>query len=238
MVYKNLEKRRENYLKYYKNNSCLDCKKKISIVSKRCKSCEDKRRWKLKDYSLRLREKINEGIRKSPKRFKSKKCRDKYGKTNIGRKNLFLSEWNKIHNPLIPKYKKLEIYNKGMRKYVTEEEFIKIRLKRLCKKPTKPEKMVIDLIKQNNLPFEYVGDGKIIISNLNPDFISTDRSNKIIEVFNRFWHQNYKNIDYKRTESGRRKIFVEKGYKLLILWDDEMLDRTKVLNKIVDYIKD
>jgi len=109
------------------------------------------------------------------------------------------------------------------------------RLRALCKRPTKPERYVIELISKYGLPYRYVGDGSVLIGNLNPDFIHSNGEKKIIEVFGRVWHEMLlRKGDYKRTEEGRKKIFSEKGYKTLILWDDELNDANEknIIRKI------
>ena len=47
--------------------------------------------------------------------------------------------------------------------------------------------MVIELLKNNNLEYDFVGDGKIMIGTKNPDFINI-KIKKIIEVFGDYWH--------------------------------------------------
>lgn len=224
MSYKNINKRREYYKNYLKNyirkkvGICCDCGKHIEKRSKRCKSCEDKRRWKV-NYEY-LRKRTSEGVKNSPNMLHSEETKKKISIShiNLKKKNPKLSEWNRIHNPLMPLEKRRLTFNKLNK----EEGFNKLRLMGLCKKPTRPEKYVIDIITKNKLPFDYTGDGKVIISHLNPDFVSNDGSKKIIEVFSRFWHQEYKNVDFKRTEIGRKEIFSIEGYKTLIIWDDEL----------------
>lgn len=89
-------------------------------------------------------------------------------------------------------------------------------LKSLMVRPTSYEREIIDLCKIYNLPFIYVGDGKVIIGYGNPDFISIDERKLIIEVGSRFWHRN---CNY---EENRKKMFEKYGYKTLFLWDEDL----------------
>ena len=171
--------------------------------------------WKNKEYRNKILSKSGFGILNKDKKFQEKRLKA-------------IKEWH-LNN----KEKNAKIFLRLNK----DENFIKKRLKGLCKKPTKPERYLITLIKENSLPYKYVGNGKKIIGGLNPDFVDINGKRKIIEVFNRFWHQDYKNVDYKRTEIGRINFFNNIGYSCLIIWDDEINKDNKeiVLNKIINF---
>lgn len=98
------------------------------------------------------------------------------------------------------------------------------------KLPTKPELYIITLIKQHQLPFEYNGyNGNVVIGGKIPDFVSTDGSKKIIEVFGRLFHdpkfpRHLSAISESKTFDGTVRHYQKYGYKCLILWDDQILD--------------
>ena len=98
--------------------------------------------------------------------------------------------------------------------------------------PNKPEKVLIDLIKDNNLPFNYVGDGAIWFTNgkehYNPDFLSKNPRH-IIELFGDYWHNIPKSIE---RDEGRLTTYSKYGYKTLIIWEHELEDLHSVLKKI------
>jgi len=106
------------------------------------------------------------------------------------------------------------------------------------KKPTNPEKRVIDIVEKYNLPYKYVGNGAIILYGLNPDFINCNGEKKIIEVFGRVFHDPIKTFKDKikkyQTEEGRKEFFARLGYSCLVLWDDELkhLTDAEVVNRI------
>jgi len=105
-------------------------------------------------------------------------------------------------------------------------------------RPNKPERAIIDLINEHNLPFKYVGDGQVWIYGLNPDFIESNGQKKIIEVFGDYWH-NRDNIDWRRTEWGRKAVFAQLGYKTLILWDSEIQQHpNKILDEIYKFMEE
>lgn len=112
------------------------------------------------------------------------------------------------------------------------EKFIKCALKGLRKRPTSFEGKIICLINENNLPFEYVGDGKVIIGFRNPDFIHSGGKKLLIETYFSLFHQ--KNYEYTRS-----KFFSRYGFKSLFLNEtDLMAEKWKdiCLEKIKNFI--
>ena len=99
-------------------------------------------------------------------------------------------------------------------------EYMKKRISALIRKPNKKEKIIIDLIDKNNLPYEYVGDGKLIIGSKNPDFIHRGK-NKIIELFGEYWHKNRARV-YEETEMGRIEYFKKYNFDTLVIWEKEL----------------
>lgn len=115
-------------------------------------------------------------------------------------------------------------------------EYAKKILKTLNRKPNQSEMKVVRLIKKHNLLLRYVGDGKLLIDGKCPDFVSTINNKKLVELFGEPWHDptHSKKIDvnYDRTEKGRVEFFKKRGYDCLILWDDELHNEAKVVEKI------
>jgi len=106
----------------------------------------------------------------------------------------------------------------------------------LQEKPNKFERKLIRLIKRNGFPFRYVGDGQVVIDGQVPDFIATDGTKKVIELFGAPWHDpnHSKKIKVKpnRTEESKHKFYESRGYELLVIWDDELKNEAKVVEKI------
>ena len=149
----------------------------------------------------------------------------------------------KLVNSMILAQNKPEVkekISKASRKRWANPEYksrvVKKIIKGSHKKPNNPEKRIIEITKRHSLPFKYVGDGAVIIKGHNPDFISTDGSKKIIEVFGRVYHDPehtfLKTIPLERQEDGRKKMFSEAGYKTLILWDDELDNEELLVERI------
>lgn len=127
------------------------------------------------------------------------------------------SNSGKFNNNYNNKYQILNRLNKL-------EAFQKKRLVGLIKKPTLPERVLIELINKN-FPntFKYVGDGKVMIDRFNPDFISEELK-CIIEVFGDYWHNLPKS---KIKDNERLKTYEKYGYKTLIIWGHELVKDTR-----------
>lgn len=105
----------------------------------------------------------------------------------------------------------------------------------LIKSPNKPETIVFNLL--NSLfpsEWEFVGDGKVIIDGLNPDFININGQKLIIEVFGDYWHTQ--DLKPYRVNEGRADIYAYYGYKTLIIWEREIKDIDMLCYKILTFV--
>ena len=102
--------------------------------------------------------------------------------------------------------------------------------------PNSLETRIINIINEYDLPFKFVGDGSMIIHGFSPDFISVDGSMRIIEVFGDYWHsESNPNLTYTRTEEGRKKVFADLGYDMLVLWESHINNNTdEALNSEIE----
>lgn len=123
--------------------------------------------------------------------------------------------------------------NHWSKKNKKNEIISKILKHRILQKPNKPEKIMIEIIKENNIPFNYVGNGQITIGGFNPDFLSKNPKH-IIEVFGDYWHNLPKS---KEKDKRRLETYYKYGYKTLIIWEHELKNKNNVLNKIKEFIK-
>jgi very-short-patch-repair endonuclease len=144
-------------------------------------------------------------------------------------KEKFLKSRRKIWNS--KNYKKL--HAKNTRKLWKDPDYRKkvskaIR-KALYKRPTLPEKQVMQICKLNNLPFRYVGDGKIILNGFNPDFIY---KKKIIEVFS--YHHTLSKV--KLRDRRRKRTYKSLNYQLLVIWEHQIQKNSqKAIEKIINF---
>lgn len=92
-------------------------------------------------------------------------------------------------------------------------------------KPSNPEIKLQQLLERTNYPFEYVGDGKMVIGGKCPDFTRRDGKRQLIELFGDYWH------DEEEVEQ-RINFFKEKGYDCLVIWEHELDSEDEVIHRI------
>lgn len=103
-------------------------------------------------------------------------------------------------------------------------------LRRGSKHPNKLEEKFCQLLARHNFPFKYCGNGSVLIGGYCPDFVATDGSCRIIEIFGMYWHK-------PEDEEKRKKIFVDMGYKVLIIWEVEFKYEENLLRKLKCWIE-
>jgi very-short-patch-repair endonuclease len=91
--------------------------------------------------------------------------------------------------------------------------------------PNNEEKFLINFFSEHQLPYKFVGDGKVVIENRNPDFINCNGQKKIIEFFGEHWH-------VPEDEDIKREIYERYGYEMLVVWGKDIKDHDKLLNMI------
>jgi len=104
-------------------------------------------------------------------------------------------------------------------------------------KPTKPERRLRNRL--NHLfPSEYkfVGDGTFWIGGKNPDFINVNSQKKVIELFGTYWHSFVKTGRTKKQEENQRiKHFAQYGFKILIVWQNELKNIKRLRTKLIEF---
>lgn len=95
------------------------------------------------------------------------------------------------------------------------------------------EKRICNIIRDNNLPVIFVGDGSLIINNKNPDFKILGQD-KVIEVWDsRLGEYIKRGDDYINSRTNH---FLEFGFKTLCLGIDYYDDDNDILKKIQEFI--
>jgi G:T-mismatch repair DNA endonuclease (very short patch repair protein) len=92
-------------------------------------------------------------------------------------------------------------------------------------RPTSIEKVFTALCSKYNLPFKYVGDGKVWIERMNPDFINVNGKKQVVEILGSYWHT------IEETEK-RVSNFKKYGFECITIWDNELKDESLVLSKL------
>lgn len=98
-------------------------------------------------------------------------------------------------------------------------------------KPTKPERIFEAICKKYNLPFRYVGDGKLWIGKkggkkLNPDFIECNGKKIVIEIMGEYWHApllKHKKLREDALLNYRLRFYKRFKLKSIFIWDIDLL---------------
>lgn len=224
--------------------NCLVCGKEYETTPcnankrKYCSQSCVRAAFKKRVFSKEWRERISKSKKGQPASNKGKKGQPSWAKGLTKETDERIrNSTEKMKATKKRKYKsgELQVWNKGKKNWASKEQLQKA-LKALIKRPTKPERLLIELIQKNNLPYRYTGNGAIMIGRRNPDFIHNSEK-KIIEVFGIKYHSKkhaFFKINKIKTSQGTAKFYNEKGYALLVLWDNEILycPEEKLLQKI------
>lgn len=181
--------------------------------------------WFGKFHSNETKKKISEG---NKGKIMSLEAREKISinHTNISGKN------NPMYGKKHSRKSKQEM-SRSHKKLFLNPEFCKKFSEQFQTKPNKLEKIMIDILNKN-FPeqYEYVGNYKFWIEGQNPDFV--DRENKkIIEVFGDYWHgKEFTGKDPEKNEKEKVENFKKHGYRTLIIWEHELSNIVKIVNKI------
>jgi len=100
----------------------------------------------------------------------------------------------------------------------------------LKKCPNNYEKIIIALNKRYNLGFDFVGNGKFWIGNINPDFVNK-KLKIIIEVYHTFWKIKL-NGSEKIYKKIRRKIALNFGYKVIFINENCIFNKNLLMEKL------
>lgn len=177
-------------------------------------------KWKGFDNpSIKYKKNYLEAIRSiESRKLKSLKLRQKW--KNIKFRNKQLQSLKKRYDD--PKYLKRQI--EILRKISPQAQ--KLR----------PNNLEISIMNILNKLYPNRFEYSEFVEGLFPDFI--DKKNKIIiEIFGEYWHKNKKSIKWYHIESKRKEYFESKGYRILILWENEIKkDLEKIKEKIRKFI--
>jgi len=172
----------------------------------------------LKKYSIKIRTK-SEALKGH---IISKNIKDRISKSLEGYKHS-LETKRKFKRNMLKRWQNKEYKNRVIKKW----------MKSLRIKPNKPEKL-LDKFLQKILPneYKYVGNGKVILGGLNPDFINYNGQKKIIELYGDYWHNRK---DTKKRDKRRSIVYGAYGYQTLIFWEHELKDLHKAKQKILKF---
>lgn len=81
---------------------------------------------------------------------------------------------------------------------------------------TVPERRMMGIIETFDLPFSYGGNGRYVVDNLKPDFISTNQTKMVILIDGYPWHED------PFVELDKDKVYRSNGYKVIHFTDREL----------------
>lgn len=116
-----------------------------------------------------------------------------------------------------------------------DPEFVAKMMASRGKKPTKPEKQLIDICGKHFPQFEYNGDFRlgILLGGLIPDFPNINGKKELLEIYGDYWHSpEMIGDDWKRSELGKVMVYNSLGWRCLVIWEHELKDEAKVIAKI------
>jgi hypothetical protein len=126
-------------------------------------------------------------------------------------------------DPILKKITDAKIRESVKRRFAEDPTY-----KRRClssHRPTSLESSFQNFAHTIGLPVTYVGDGRFWIDNYNPDFIDAFGRKVCYELYCRMWHKA--GDDLKRIS-----LFKSLGWKCIVIWDKEMNNKIKLLNKL------
>lgn len=128
-----------------------------------------------------------------------------------------------------------------------EDKIKRIRrvFKGSAKRPTKPEKILLDIIRKYQLPYTYNGSSAgLIIGERVPDFVNNNGEKKVVEVFGRVYHDPQlffrvfkRGLENSKTFDGTLEYYKKYGFDCTIFWEDELMNPNAekiVLGKLHD----
>ncbi len=109
-----------------------------------------------------------------------------------------------------------------------KEEQLKRMMVGEHKRPNKLEQRLIEIIDRSALPFKYVGNWELILGGKCPDFLNTTGKRQLIELFGNYWHT----VKARETVEERIAHFSRYGFETLVLWEKELSDEERAVEKI------
>jgi len=201
---------------------CLYCNKSFTVpisrkdTAKFCSmSCCKKYEWKQPNFRLNIINKLKGRHNSSETEIKKGQHLSPKTEIKINEHLSPLTEFNPGNIPQQP-YTSSELKRLWKDKNY-KEYMIKKILSTLKNKPNNQEQKLSKLLPSS---FKYVGNGKIIIEGLNPDFVN-ENNKKIIEFYGDYWHNQEDNKD---RDKKRISTYAKYGYKTLIIWEHELKD--------------
>ncbi len=101
-------------------------------------------------------------------------------------------------------------------------------------RPNKPEKLLWRILR-TNFPGEFRMNvkGQVTIGGRIPDFVNVNGRKLLVEVFGDHWHGEGHTGRTRQEEVRQRKHYFKKwGFNTIVVWDSELKNPTKVVERI------
>jgi len=113
------------------------------------------------------------------------------------------------------------------------EQRIAATIRGLRKRPTNLETETSILWKKYSIPLKYnATEAEIIIGGKIPDYVESNGRKICVEVSNKLNKKYMYNINPEDYEQERVTHFAKYGWKCLVIWEDELKDEEKLVQKI------
>lgn len=132
----------------------------------------------------------------------------------------------------------VELQRRLMKERMSNKEFREKALRGLLHRtsPNNPERNLQDILARlYPSEWEYVGDGKVVLDGLIPDFINVNGKKQVIELFGDYWHTK-RVRNWRGTELGRIMAFNALGFSCLVVWQHELGDALSLEEKLIKFI--
>jgi hypothetical protein len=206
-----------------------------------------KRRKALFGRKITLTEKFLRALRKNQAKrwsylkenppFTEEELRELYLKKGLGTREIAKMK-STTHRRVLSWMKRYDIgrrsFAHAQKKYIESHperlEQMVLALRKGCRHPNKLEEKLLQFLVKHNFPFKYVGNGSVSIGGLCPDFVATNGSPKVIELFGGYWHK-------PEEEQERISEFKKLSYDALIIWEHELRNEDALINKIESWME-
>jgi len=107
-------------------------------------------------------------------------------------------------------------------------------------KPNKLELVVYSFL-NSNFSGEFAINVKgniLILGGRTPDFVNINGQKKLIEANGTFWHSKRKTGRSREQEENQRINYFKKfGWDTLIIWENELKNEEKLVNRIKEFVR-
>lgn len=185
--------------------------------------------------------KNNIGKKRTPQYKAESSLRNK-GKIITKEQKIKISKSLKEYYKLHPEQREIIHKRNYGRRHTLEELDRTVRgiIKASHMKPNRCEIKLGELINRVSSDFKYNGGGElgVVLGGRIPDYVNVNGKKQVINFNGCHWHGCSICYPQKYIENDTRnniKPYIGLGYKVLVIWEHELLDEENVVNKIRDF---